>query len=376
MKEEILELARNLYIEGNSTREVSELILNNYNVKVNSEVLRRKFKKLGIIRDNSACQKVAKRRHLPIGEITNLYSQEQMSLRRLARKFISNKRTIHKILEENGVKVRSDDEAVRLANTKHKKSSFSGNACERAYMMGLIEGDITPNQKSKYTLRLTVSSTRSALVDLVKDVFEKYGPIYIYATKNNITNYKWNMTVELDYNSFSFLMNSKVESIKCNKNLMFSFISGLVDSDGSLFIRKIEKYFQYVLRIYNENLHLLKTIQHFLEKEKFNTSLQLFSKRGEIRKTKGKVLIYNNDYYVLEILRKKDLIRLLPLLSIKHPEKLLWKDKVRYIKSKEFKLWNEIEDDVECLRKYINKIYEKGLTEAKDTFESKHITPL
>jgi hypothetical protein len=367
---EILENAKKLYLEGNSTKKVSEIILKRYGIKVNQEVLRRKLKKLGIIRDNSACQKIVKRRHLPIEEIVRLYSQEQMSLRKLAKRFRSNKKTIHKVLEENGTKVRNNDDSIRLSNTKHPKSVFSGNECEKAYMIGLIKGDITPSVKSKFTLRLTTSSSRKALLDLFKNVFGNYGPIYIYASQNVLSNYNWKMTADLDLNSFGFLLKPKID-LTNDKLLSLNFIAGLVDSDGSIFIRKSGKYFQYVVRIYNENISLLKLVKEFLYNEGFNVSFQLFSKVGDTRKSKGVMIKYNNDYYVVELTQKKDVVELLSLLPLKHPEKILWKNKIQIIEERRLTYWNEISREVEELRNCIKRNYQNGLAEAEELFRNK-----
>jgi len=369
MTKEILENAKKLYIEGNSAREVSEIILKRYGIKVNPEVLRRKLKKLGIIRGNSACQKIVKRKHLPIEEIVRLYSLEQMSLTKLAKRFRSNKKTIHKVLEENGTRIRNNDDSIRLANTKHPKSVFSGNECEKAYMLGLIKGDITLSVKSKFTLRLTTSSSRKALLDLFKNVFGSYGPIYIYASQNVLSNYNWKMVAELDLNSFSFLLKPKID-LTSDKLLSFNFIAGLIDSDGSIFIRKSGKYFQFVIRIYNEDTSLLKLVKEFLYNEGFNVSFQLFSKVGDARKSKGVTIKYNNDYYVVELTQKKNVIKLLSLLPLKHPEKILWKNKIQTIEKRKLTYWNEISREVKELRNYIKRNYQNGLAEAKNLFKN------
>jgi len=373
ISDEILEKARKLYLDGNSVRETAKILQDKLRNKISSEVLRRKLKKLGIIRDNSACQKIVKRKHLPIEEIIKLYSQEQISLRKLAKMFRSTKKTIHNVLEENGINIRNNDESIRLANTKHPKSVFSGNKCEKAYMIGLIKGDITPFVRSKFTLRLTTSSSRKALLDLFKNVFGNYGPIYIYTSRNVLSNYSWNITAELDLDSFGFLLKPKIE-LTNDKLLSFNFIAGLIDSDGSIFIRKSGKYFQYVIRIYNEDICLLKLIKDFLYSEGFNVSFQLFSKAGDVRKGKGLTIRYNNDYYAVELTQKKDVIELLSLLPLKHSEKILWKNKIQIIEEKKLTYWNEISREVEELRNCIERNYKNGLAEAEELFRKK-ITP-
>jgi len=367
--EEILEKAKKIYSEGNSVKGTANILQEKLKVKINTEVLRRKLKKLGIIRDNSLCQKLVKRKHLSIENIIRLYKDELISLRKLAKTFKSNKKTIHKILEENGIKIRNNDESNRIANTKHSKFPFSGDECDKAYMIGLIKGDITLFIKSKFTLRLTSSSSRKAFVDLFKNTFEEYGPIYIYVAKNGLSRYNWKMTAELDLNSFNFLLTSQTSS---NKQFIFNYLAGLIDSDGSIFIRKAGKYFQYILRIYNEDLPLLKTIRKFLEREEFSPSLQLFSKKGDTRKSKVKTVKYNNDYYAIELSQRENVAKLLSLVLLRHSEKLLWKNKIEEIEKNKLKFWGNIEKEVKNLRKYINIKYQEGLIEAEKIFKKKY----
>ncbi|MFH1229659.1 MAG: hypothetical protein V1678_04530 [Candidatus Aenigmatarchaeota archaeon] len=359
MNKEILELSKKLYLEGKSTREVSELILQECGTKVNFEVIRRNLKKLGIMRDNSACQKIVKRRHLSLEEIIRLYTQENLSLKKLAKRFISNKKTIHKILEEGGIKIRTNDEAIILANRRHNRIPFDGNQYEKAYMTGLTHGDITPLMKSKFTLRLTSGTTRLSFVDLFRDTFERYGPIYVYADKKSAGN-SLRLTVDLD-TTFRFLLDSEV---KLNRNNSFSYVAGLVDSDGSIFIRKSGKYFQYVFRIYNEDLPMLTIVKNILEMNGFMSNLQLFSKKGERRLYGNKSIVYNNDYYAVEITKRDDVLKLLSKLPLRHKERVSWKEKMKLIHEKKLIYWNDIEKDVLSLRNFNENKYQLNRAES------------
>lgn len=373
---EILEEVKKLYLEGNSIRETCNVLQNKFGIKITNEILRRKLKRLGLIRSNSVAQKLAKRKHLPIKEIIKFYSKEMMSLKKLAKIFKSNKLTIRKILEENGIKIRNNEEAIQLANTKHIKLPFDGNDCEKAYMLGLIKGDITPFPKSKFTLKLTSSSSRKAFIELFKNVFGKYGPTYIYVIKDNLSHYIWKITSELDLSSFNFLLSPQIDFLQKNKQLMLNYIAGIIDSDGSIFIRKTGKYFQYILRIYNEDLSLLQTIKDFLEKEKFAPNLYVFSKKGSSRKINGRTIVYNNNYYVIELSQREKVVKLIRLLPLKHPEKVLWKNKIEEIERRKVVFWSEIEKEVKSLRNYIYENYQKGLIEAESIFKRKYIIPL
>jgi len=87
-------------------------------------------------------------------------------------------------------------------------------------------------------------------------------------------------------------------------------------------IKKCYKYFQFVIRIYNENLKLLTTIQSKLSKLGVNAYIHRFGKKDETRKYKGKILVYNNDYYALEISNRKSVGLVLKELSLKYATKV------------------------------------------------------
>ena len=73
---------------------------------------------------------------------------------------------------ENGVNVLSSAEAIQLLSLKHPKTPFNANEDEKAYMLGLVEGDLHARKKSEYVLRLTTGTTHKSFVELVKSVVE------------------------------------------------------------------------------------------------------------------------------------------------------------------------------------------------------------
>lgn len=334
ISEEILEFGKEEYLKGSCIREVVNKIHDELGIEISTEMLRRKLKKLKIIRDNSLSQKFAKRKHLPIDEILELYNNKLISARKIAKIFNSNKRTIRKILEENDIKIRNEHERINLTNSKHPKMYFNGNSNERAYIIGLVKGAITPIAKSKYTIRLTVSTTVNSFIQLMKTTFEKYGYVRIYSCKNRPNETK--IAIDLDFKSFGFLINIKennlfIETFK--EKEFFNFVSGFIDSDGSVILRKAGDYFQYVIRIYNEDLSLLKIIKEKLESYGYRPTIYINGRKGETRHYNNKELFYNNDYYILEISNKKDCIRMLNNLNIKQKEKVGKKDLILRIEN-------------------------------------------
>ena len=115
---------KELYINGKSVKEIREFINIKYSLKLSLEVYRRKIKKLNIMRSNSEAIKLSSRKHLPIKEIIYLYTNDGLSLRQIAKLFISNKKTIHKILCENGIYVRNSRESQISIGYIKEKSKF------------------------------------------------------------------------------------------------------------------------------------------------------------------------------------------------------------------------------------------------------------
>ncbi|MBI2148764.1 LAGLIDADG family homing endonuclease [Candidatus Woesearchaeota archaeon] len=347
-----IEEIKSLYINGLSTNEIKVHLFEKKDINISSVIIRRKLKKCGIkIRNNIEAIKLSKRKHLPTKEIINLYVNQGLSLRKIARLFLSNKATVHKILEENKIYVRNNRESnISIGYIKEKKK-FALSLKEKAYLFGLVGGDLTPIRKSDYTLKLITHTTHPAFARLLKETFEKYGPFSNNLNKNN----EFRCSAYLDLESFSFLLDSKKDEMPNwidNKNL-FDFLAGFIDSDGSIMIKKRDKNFGYYIRFYGENLNLLKEVKVSLEKSGYKSSMHKNHYKGEVRNYNRKEFRYNKDYYALEIYKKWQVLDILPRLPIRHEEKISKKDLIFSIEKRGLKSWLEIEEELINLK---NKI--------------------
>jgi hypothetical protein len=59
----------------------------------------------------------------------------------------------------------------------HTRADFSGDACERAYLIGLRIGDLNVEREGN-TIVIKCTSTRDEQVELFKSVFQRYGNVY------------------------------------------------------------------------------------------------------------------------------------------------------------------------------------------------------
>ena len=307
-------------------------------------------------------------------KVIELY-EKTLSTRKVASILKMGRGTIRKILNENNIKIMDKEKAMRIANTKHDKISFSQDENEKAYLIGLITGDIHARKKSKYTLRLTSATTHRAFIDMFEKAFSQYGKVFVYPIKNRYM-YQWNLTVDLDLKSFSFLLKKQENLDLMNEDNFISFLAGFIDTDGSLIIRKVRDNFQYVVKIFNQNKTLLEDIKYKLESLKITSGIYLNARKGETRKWKDKTFVYNKDYYCLEICRRKDVIKLLRILPLGHSEKIRKRDMILNVERQNIKHWNKIENLIKRLRDEIKIETKQTIDQARIKYEKRNISPL
>ena len=302
-----------------------------------------------------------------ISTIIRLYSEKQYSLRKIAKELLISRGVIRKALINANTGIRSNYISLKLTNTKHQKTPFSGDINEKAYILGLVKGDLTPIKKSKQTLRLTVASTHKSFLNYVKTVFEKYGPVHIYPTKDK-DNYKWNMSIDLDFNSFSFLLEAREQSdFEFNDESLMWFLAGFIDTDGSIYIRKTGRYAQFIIRMFGQDKKLLELINKKLYRNGYHPNLYISAKKGEVRKSLSRTIVYNKDYYILELSRKKEVIKLMNSLPLQHPEKIARKKILGDLSNKRVTYREDVEE-MAILRGKIKEKVKKDIKEAETKY--------
>jgi hypothetical protein len=107
-------------------------------------------------------------------------------------------------LHKRGIKLRDKVEAQIKAVTKHKKRPFSGDLCEKAYLIGLARGDLYVTRHGR-AIRVKTGTTHPAMAELFISLFGKYGPVYLYPRKDKLAGFEWSLDSDLD-SSFDFLV--------------------------------------------------------------------------------------------------------------------------------------------------------------------------
>ncbi len=253
-------------------------------------------------------------------EIIKLYTNNA-PIREISRKLKVNRSTVRRILEKNKIDIRnSRDSLISMGHIKEKKK-FDLESKEKAYLFGLVMGDLTPVKKSNYTLKLITHTTHPLFRDLLFESFRNYGITNYKLTKNG-EQYRFQSHICLE--SFNFLINSKENKIPnwINKENFFHFLAGYIDADGSIIIRKTREYFQFVVRLYSQKLKRLIIIKEILQNEGYFVSIHKNHSKGDTSIHNGKTFKYNIDYYVIEICRKNEVLKLLNILPIRHKEKI------------------------------------------------------
>ena len=90
------------------------------------------------------------------------------SIRAISRKFGISRTFIRKMLKENGVTIKDSRSALLAMGHIKEKTKFTLASQEKAYLYGLVLGDLTPVRKSNYTLKLITHSTHITFMNLLK----------------------------------------------------------------------------------------------------------------------------------------------------------------------------------------------------------------
>jgi transposase-like protein len=280
-------------------------------------------------------------------ELINLYIKRRLSASQVAKKVgIKSVSNILIALHKYGIPVRDRYEALVTANTKYSKKSFSGNLKEKAYLLGLRIGDLEV-RKDRNLIRIRVCSSKKSQIDMFKKVFGKYSKVRTYSQviqgRKEIFAYTY-----LD-NTFKFLLDkpSKLPKWIISGDKFYSFLAGYVDAEGSWKINKSHRdAINFTFYIGSEDELILEQIRDRLTRDGFSAHLYLEKKKGQ----QSNLGSYNKDLYAVCIFRKTDVVRLAKILLplSRHMDKIKRMKLILEIKDKK---WHEVKEKVERLIK-------------------------
>lgn len=275
-----------------------------------SEVQRKPSKKRDLLKPNKE-------------ELEKVYCDGNKSVKDVLKQFDVGLTTLFKWLKEYKIKPQR--------RWKYNKTPFSGDEKEKAYILGLVAGDIHAGKHNRQILA-ELTSTHPAMIDLFFNVFKKYGTPKKYIKHNKkLERNEWGSYVLLD-SSFEFMLS---ESYDIESNFD-DFLAGFFDCEGCLYVYNNHNNIGLNWSIYNSDRELLERIKKILETRGLNPKSHLFFKKGD-KTTNG--YFRGADLWALSLYTKEEVIRIMTLLPIKHKEKI---DKFEIVKSLKDWRWETI----------------------------------
>ena len=109
--------------------------------------------------------------------LEDVYLKQRLSTWAIEKKFGIPRSRIYTHLKRHGVPIRS----IAQSHIRYARSDFSGNLCEKAYLLGFAIGDLrvrNHNGLKSETISIGCSSTKIAQINLIQDLFSKYGRVW------------------------------------------------------------------------------------------------------------------------------------------------------------------------------------------------------
>jgi hypothetical protein len=302
----------------------------------------------------------SKRQWPPTGEaLREIYWGRRLSLHKIGILFDKSASSVLQEMRKQGVRTRTLSEAM----TVYEKLPFSNDPNEKAYLQGLRAGDLH-TARHGLSIRATVSTTHPAMLELVKDLFGKYGRVVASPKFLRKTNqFEWEVYGYL-HASFEFL----VKPLELADESFLSFFAGFFDAEGTISIFKQHRSTTTGLRVEVSscNRDLLLLIAEKLRRIGYGAYLS----EKPVRRKGEKVGYgpYNEDFWRLSLTRSDEALRLLRSLPLRHREKVAkkelalrcrkmpWVDVASQVRALRASIEAEVDDCVEAAKRiYLNR---------------------
>lgn len=269
-------------------------------------------------------------------KLKELYIHKKLTIQKISKLLEVSQTPVFKWLHEYNIPIRK---------FKYKKYNFSEDPREKAYILGLVVGDVCTYKHGRQ-IAAELTTTHPAMMNLFCSVFEKYGTPTKRIKYNKTTKrYEWVGYILLN-NSFEFMLSKNLD---IDNKYFYHFLAGFFDSEGCVHIYNNHNYTGLSILIYNSNKELLKIIKKRLEKDEFHPKFYKFFKKGE--KTTNNY-IRRNDLWAIAMHTIKEVLSLINTMPIKHKEKL---NRVKIVSSMNNNKWETIASEVNNLKMNIKK---------------------
>jgi len=246
----------------------------------------------------------------------------------------------------------------RDAVTVHPTRDFDGDKHEMMYLCGLIE-DYNVYRRSSNRIRAQSGSTHPGFIRLTHSVFEKWGHVTeTPCFSKTWQNYYMHVTVALN-KTFDFLIYYKENRIDFLDNnvkgdTIYDFVSGLIDSEGSLNVVVDDNRTYVTVKISNTNEDIISWL-----KEKIGGYKSTRTNNGDNLVVSGRC----KSLHTL-IISYDNAINLLKKIRPRHPEKVLKMHVIlhtlydlRKAREQLMLLNQEIDKEIKSYQSYIRQKY-------------------
>jgi len=309
----------------------------------------------------------------------HLHHERRISIMDIA-KLIGNKTSgyVSWIFKQLGIQPRDFEEA-RLAGIhkkvrKYERKPFDGTDEDKAYLLGLRNGDLSVFRPFGDAIRVSVSTTHPAMAELFTKLFSPYGHVYQHPRyKKDTKTYEWNLNAILDQ-SFDFLLQSFEQTTSRtqeSETSVIAYLSGLLDADGSIIPTK-DQFGKVALFLdfYNSNKRILEWVQMHVKTWGYFCSLRINKKGGTRTKKYG--IIHRSDYWQFSAYGMDRIQELIAKLQPRHPEKIRRQSLALSVhKGQDY---TSIQREVELFRAQKDQEVQNFVLQAQEEYERKHTT--
>ena len=186
--------------------------------------------------------------NIPKRVLEKLYWEEGLSTIKIARIYSCDPMTVINRIRELAIPRKSASQA----RIRFPRANFSGNVTEKAYMLGMTDGDLnTYTLPGEQTVVARCHTTQEVQVVILEEVFSRYGRVSVSRSESN----GFHVNCYLN-RTFLFLVTEKKQMpcwlLSSNKTFQ-SYIAGYTDAEGNFILNqgrarfKIDSYDKKIL---------------------------------------------------------------------------------------------------------------------------------
>jgi hypothetical protein len=245
---------------------------------------------------------------------------------------------------------------------------------DKAYLLGVAHGDFHVSRPFGDAVRISTSTTHPAMVELFRNLFEKYGHVYQYSRyKKDTHTYEWNLSTDLD-ESFSFLLGSRSECrdwIARDSSTILAYLAGLFDAEGTIGIYPNARTTSVQAIYYNTDLDLLQCVHKWLIKLGYDALEPYLDKKPGFR-SPGFHIEMKKNYWRVMVATFEQAQNLLDRLPLLHRERVILKSLA--VSIKKGTLWSDVAPKRDAIRRSIDEEVAGFIKQAEEDYARRHPT--